>query len=114
MYHDTHNCGSFNHRDLSLVSLATPFQIMYKMIVILKVKDNNSRVRPLNSIISKKDSLNFLKQLLKVILVALFHFPKFQLGTKMGSRDIGKMVAEKVGFSVTILPISRDPILVPS
>ena len=41
---------------------------------------------------------NFLKQLLKVILVALFHFPKFQLGTKMGSRDIGKMVTEKVSF----------------
>ena len=52
----------------------------------------------MNSIISKKDSSNFLKQLLKVILVALFHFPKFQLGTKMGSQDIGKMVTEKVSF----------------
>ena len=40
--------------------------------------------------------LFFLKQLLIVILVALFHFPKFQLGTKMGSRDIGKMVTEKL------------------
>ena len=72
-----------------------------------KVKDNNSRVWPLNSIISKKDSSNFLKQLLKVILVALFHFPKFQLGTKMGSRDIGKMVTEKVSFVEWL--IFKDP-----
>ena len=52
----------------------------------------------MNSIISKKDSSNFFKQLPKVILVALFHFPKFQLGTKMGSRDIGKLVTAKVSF----------------
>ena len=55
----------------------------------------------------KKGFFNFLKQLLKVILVALFHFPKFQLGTKMGSQDIGKMVTENVSFVEWL--IFKDP-----
>ena len=45
--------------------------------------------------------------MVKVILVALFHFPKFQLGTKMGSRDIGKIVTEKVSFVEWL--IFKDP-----
>ncbi len=52
-------------------------------------------MHPVIFTISKTDSFNFLIFSLKVSLVKLLYFPKFQLGTEMGSRDISERVAKK-------------------
>ena len=72
-----------------------PYQMICNTIMILKVKENSYRAYPIIFTISKKDSFNFLILSLKVSLMKLLYFPKFQLGTEMGSWDISEKVAKK-------------------
>ena len=72
-----------------------PYQKLCNTIMILKVKENSSRAYPVIFTISKTDSFNFLIFSLKVSLMKLLYFPKFQRGTEMRSRDISEKVAKE-------------------
>ena len=85
----TYNWSILHHRDLTLASFLMPYQMICNTIMmILKVKESSCRAYPAIFTISKTDSFNLLIFSLKVSLVKLLYFPKFQLGTEMGSWDM--------------------------
>ncbi len=105
----TYNWSILHHRDLSLVSFWSSFDDLSDAIMALEVKENSSWAYPVVLTISKTYSFNFF---ISHLFTKLLYFPKFQLGTEMGSWDIGE-TSHFYGSSIGVYDTNHQYVFAP-